>query len=439
MDENEDKNASRKAALVFHDVVMREVAEENGRLKVDNAPLKAFRENLQMVKIRYRDGTDDSEVLIVVKLDQGMEEEDGAVWTVVLINRAVSIPVVGSLFKLNVSLSDVNIGTPVHAIFTGQQPRIEMDSHDGTLRLEIPYSNEVSIAGQIENINADPAHVADMIKRNEFQARLSTLLLFGEEEGHPIFQNATYTPKAVKFKVTSSFQRTLDIARVQEPVGPNPDQDEPSNQLRQIVTTVFGDSASRKLVENNLRLKAEHKSLQAARDLLLAVEMFHDAGSVHLKLDQGSLGTDATKSPYWEINMVDMNVSIPVNNLCRVRFLLSGVLTGNPNGPAYVAQPRLVLNEDAGVIFMILSYSSIVTLVGRFDFGNLFNDVEPTEVFRDFHGRIMQSMMGIPALPGVNFQLCGIQLKLGGIQHFLQNVLGIQAPEPAVGPGPVES
>jgi hypothetical protein len=124
-----------------------------------------------------------------------------------------------------------------------------------------------------------------------------------------------------------------------------------------------------------------------------------------------------------------------VDCLCRAHFLLSGVPTGTPYSPAYVRRPPEAQRIN-GDYFLFLHYSHFITLVGRLDFSNLSDD-ESNEVLRNFDRRFDQSLMGIPALPGVNLQLCEIQLKQYGIPKYIrEDFLGVKAPEPAVEPEP---
>ncbi|KAL3792596.1 hypothetical protein HJC23_005566 [Cyclotella cryptica] len=212
---------------------------------------------------------------------------------------------------------------------------------------------EVCLVGQIECLSqADRIAVKNnTYEENEFL--FTQYFLSGNGLNSP---DAVFMPKHIKFarnhiqeiRLLANFVQTTNLTII-------PNWHHPSNDIRRSIINALGNKSDKTFLRENSKLKYKQEIISNVREMIDSVRIFHDGGSIVLRLSEGQLITDyidghssstlerrsRTPSPAW---VLFVSNNLLYNNTDSLNMSVSGVEMGAAGlsiSPGYNGQSKV--------------------------------------------------------------------------------------------------
>ena len=423
----EAKEQLHPGAAVFRTVLLNEISEENKSLGKYVESLQPLLDTLQKIEVQATVGggemniTDGNfqmspsiiETIATLKLSQGEVQvspsgEDMLVLPI-LSNKQLSLKHFGLNGGIGVNLGGNSLG------FSGRSfnSRISCCINDSfivhvgendTATLTIFISESTYIVGDLNGLsNEDIIAIKEDPKGGGTTIMSYTMSMF---DGQARGECPTFTPNSIVMELSDTLKETLQtmgcVSKPKETLTP-------SEKLREVSIAALGDEDHKKLLDDNMKLKAQHEALMKIRDLLLKVDISHNEGSFSFSLDEGEVSEDDEGQPKWRIKVEGKEMSsIALIDLFSISLSISGTdVSQHMDRMNMVYSPTILNDENGFPLGMKIRLLNGISAAGIFNW-NAHSQDELSEMADDFRGKLRSSLMGgnvyrddvpIPMLP----------------------------------------
>lgn len=282
---------------------------------------------------------------------------------------------------------------------------IVLVGENDTATLTIFISESTYIVGDLDGLsNEDIIAIKEDPKGGGTTIMSYTMSMF---DGQARGECPTFTPNSIVMELSDTLKETLQtIGCVTKPKETLTD----SEKLREVTIAALGEEDHKKMLDDNMKLKAQHEALMKIRNLLLKVDISHNEGSFSFSLDEGEVSEDdETGHPKWRIKVEGKEMSsIALIDLFSISLAISGTdVSQHMDRMNMVYSPTILNGENGFPLGMKIRLLDGVSAAGIFNW-NAHSQDELSEMADDFRGKLRSSLMGgnvyrddvpIPMLP----------------------------------------